>query len=73
MTHIGKVTIETVPRQPADMQQLKTTVEIGGSLVTVDCTTDQYPDLGRLVEQLYDALATLALEELRTSLHEPEP
>lgn len=72
MAVISEVTIETVPHAASDQYVVRTTVQVGGSLVTLDCSTEGKPQLAALVDRLYSMLTDLALNELRSSLAESE-
>jgi hypothetical protein len=51
---------------------VRATVNVGGSLVQVDCDCGHDPELEDLVGRLYARLADMALEAVHTSLHQSE-
>ena len=68
MSDVGKVTIETVGRPTGVVHHVNATVNVGGSLVSVECDSEREPELAQLVDQLYARLSAIALQAVQASL-----
>ena len=69
MSEVGKVTIESVPRSGEIVHRVSTTVNVGGSLVSVTEDSENDPELAELVDRLYGKLSAIGVETIRASLH----
>ncbi|GAC1467709.1 MAG: hypothetical protein PVSMB7_14680 [Chloroflexota bacterium] len=70
MSDVGKITIEVVARSGKITRHVSAIVNVGGSLVDVECESDQDPELAQLVDHLSTKLSSIALDKVRASLHE---
>ena len=68
MTHVGKVLIEPVAGRDASAHVIRATVELGGSLVSVDIPAEADPEIRVLVDELVSRIRTLAAEAVNKSL-----
>lgn len=68
MSEVGKITIETVAGAGGLVRQISATVNVGGSLVRVQCESAQDPILNRAVDDLYARITSKALETVDASL-----
>ena len=69
MSNVGKVTIDPVSRPAGTTRHVRATVNVGGSLVEVECDTEQDSELADLVDHLCSRLQTIALSAVQSSLH----
>lgn len=68
MTHVGKVLIEPQPGRDTSAQVIHATVDLGGSLVSVDIPAEADPEIKVLVEELLTRIRAVAAEAVNRSL-----
>ncbi|HEX8918445.1 MAG TPA: hypothetical protein VF898_08075 [Chloroflexota bacterium] len=69
MSEVGKVTIEPIARPGGIFHHVSATVNVGGSLVSVNEDSEQDRELAELVDRLYTKLSAMGVETVRASLH----
>ena len=69
MSEVRKLTIETVARGGISVHHVHATVNVGGSLVDVECDSEGEPELRELVDRLQDKVRVLAIDAVSTSFH----
>ena len=70
MSDVGHITIDPVAHGSEVARHIRGTVNVGGSLVQVECDSDHDQELEVLVDRLCARLVRMAVEAVQTSLHD---